>query len=114
SNHSCERNFFLVAGPDMTISQTLVDRSLGHAPGSGKDFATPGPLASAVSPGSPGNLRVPPGLEGWTCGRRCATPGHRVRRSSMALVIEGEQRIQAPQAAVWAALNDPEILRQCI
>ncbi|MGI6854841.1 SRPBCC family protein [Mesorhizobium sp. 1B3] len=32
----------------------------------------------------------------------------------MALVIEGEERISAPIATVWAALNDPDILRQCI
>jgi carbon monoxide dehydrogenase subunit G len=28
--------------------------------------------------------------------------------------MTGEQRIAAPREAVWAALNDPEILRQCI
>lgn len=28
--------------------------------------------------------------------------------------LAGEQRIPAPRAAVWAALNDPEILKQCI
>lgn len=32
----------------------------------------------------------------------------------MALVIEGEERIYAPIATVWAALNDPDILRQCM
>lgn len=26
----------------------------------------------------------------------------------------GEHRIEAPREAVWAALNDPEVLRQCI
>jgi uncharacterized protein len=28
--------------------------------------------------------------------------------------MTGEQRIEAPRAKVWAALNDPEILKQCI
>ena len=29
----------------------------------------------------------------------------------MALVIEGEERIEAPVDRVWAALNDPEVLK---
>src|SRR5690606_5623647 len=33
---------------------------------------------------------------------------------SMALVIEGEERIAAPVDTVWAALNDVEVLKQCI
>ena len=28
--------------------------------------------------------------------------------------MTGEQRVGAPRAKVWAALNDPEVLRQCI
>lgn len=28
--------------------------------------------------------------------------------------MTGSQRIEAPRARVWAALNDPEVLRQCI
>ncbi len=28
--------------------------------------------------------------------------------------LQGESRIAAPREAVWIALNDPEILRQCI
>jgi uncharacterized protein len=32
----------------------------------------------------------------------------------MAVVIEGEERIEAPIEKVWAALNDPETLKQCI
>ncbi len=28
--------------------------------------------------------------------------------------ITGTQRIEAPRAKVWAALNDPDVLRQCI
>jgi carbon monoxide dehydrogenase subunit G len=28
--------------------------------------------------------------------------------------VDGEERIAAPRAVVWSALNDPEILRQCI
>lgn len=32
----------------------------------------------------------------------------------MALVIEGEEKIAAPIDKVWAALNDPEVLKQCI
>jgi carbon monoxide dehydrogenase subunit G len=32
----------------------------------------------------------------------------------MALVIEGEERIGAPLNKVWSALNDPDVLRQCI
>ena len=31
-----------------------------------------------------------------------------------ALVIEGEERIRAPVEKVWAALNDPDVLRACI
>ncbi|MCR4268580.1 carbon monoxide dehydrogenase subunit G [Nitratireductor sp. ZSWI3] len=32
----------------------------------------------------------------------------------MAMVIEGEERIEAPVQAVWQALNDPEVLKDCI
>lgn len=32
----------------------------------------------------------------------------------MALVIEGEERIEAPVDRVWAALNDPEVLKVAI
>jgi carbon monoxide dehydrogenase subunit G len=32
----------------------------------------------------------------------------------MALVIEGEEKIAAPIQKVWEALNDPEILKECI
>jgi len=32
----------------------------------------------------------------------------------MAMVIEGEQRIEAPLSKVWEGLNDPEILKACI
>jgi carbon monoxide dehydrogenase subunit G len=32
----------------------------------------------------------------------------------MALVIEGEERIEAPVAKVWAALNDAAVLKLCI
>jgi len=32
----------------------------------------------------------------------------------MALVIEGEERISAPVQKVWAALNDPDVLKACI
>ena len=32
----------------------------------------------------------------------------------MALVIEGEERIAAPVGKVWAALNDPAILKEAI
>jgi uncharacterized protein len=32
----------------------------------------------------------------------------------MAMIIEGEERIEAPVQKVWEALNDPEILRECI
>jgi uncharacterized protein len=28
--------------------------------------------------------------------------------------MNGEQRIEAPREAVWAALNDPDVLKQCI
>lgn len=30
------------------------------------------------------------------------------------MILSDQQRIEAPQAIVWQALNDPEILRQCI
>ena len=32
----------------------------------------------------------------------------------MALVIEGEERIEAPIQKVWEALNDPAMLKACI
>lgn len=32
----------------------------------------------------------------------------------MALVIEGEEKIAAPIQKVWEALNDPEVLKECI
>ncbi|WP_292898428.1 MULTISPECIES: SRPBCC family protein [unclassified Nitratireductor] len=32
----------------------------------------------------------------------------------MAMVIEGEERIEAPVETVWLALNDPEVLKDCI
>ena len=32
----------------------------------------------------------------------------------MAMLIEGEERIEAPVDQVWQALNDPEVLRACI
>lgn len=32
----------------------------------------------------------------------------------MAMIIEGEERIEAPVEAVWRALNDPEVLKDCI
>ncbi|MDI6025487.1 carbon monoxide dehydrogenase subunit G [Corticibacterium sp. UT-5YL-CI-8] len=32
----------------------------------------------------------------------------------MALVIEGEERIEAPIDAVWKALNNPEVLKECL
>ncbi len=32
----------------------------------------------------------------------------------MAMVIEGEERIEAPVETVWQALNDPEVLKDCI
>src|SRR5690606_24498249 len=33
---------------------------------------------------------------------------------SMALVIEGEERIAAPVDKVWAGLNDPAVLKEAI
>jgi carbon monoxide dehydrogenase subunit G len=32
----------------------------------------------------------------------------------MAMLLEGEERIEAPVEKVWAALNDPEVLQACI
>lgn len=32
----------------------------------------------------------------------------------MALMIDGEERIEAPIDTVWSALNDPEVLKACI
>lgn len=32
----------------------------------------------------------------------------------MAMLLEGEERIEAPVQKVWAALNDPEVLKTCI
>ena len=38
----------------------------------------------------------------------------RLGRFFMALVIEGEERIEAPVQKVWEALNDPSMLKACI
>ena len=32
----------------------------------------------------------------------------------MAMTIEGEERIEAPVETVWRALNDPDVLKECI
>ncbi|MDZ5697122.1 MULTISPECIES: CoxG family protein [Phyllobacteriaceae] len=32
----------------------------------------------------------------------------------MAMNIEGEERIEAPVETVWRALNDPDVLKECI
>ena len=40
--------------------------------------------------------------------------GRELEEAAMALVIEGEERIRAPVAKVWEALNDAEVLRACI
>jgi len=32
----------------------------------------------------------------------------------MAMVMTGEQQLEAPRATVWAKLNDPEVLKACI
>ena len=32
----------------------------------------------------------------------------------MAMDMQGEERIEAPIAKVWEALNDPDVLKQCI
>lgn len=32
----------------------------------------------------------------------------------MSLTIEGEERIEAPIQKVWEALNDPDVLKECI
>lgn len=32
----------------------------------------------------------------------------------MAMLLEGEERIEAPVQKVWEALNDPEVLKVCI
>lgn len=32
----------------------------------------------------------------------------------MAMIIEGEERIEAPVETVWRALNDAEVLKECI
>ncbi|WP_163270430.1 CoxG family protein [Chelativorans alearense] len=32
----------------------------------------------------------------------------------MAMIIEGEERIEAPVETVWRALNDPDVLKDCI
>ena len=32
----------------------------------------------------------------------------------MAMIMEGEERIAAPVAKVWASLNDPAVLKACI
>ncbi len=37
-----------------------------------------------------------------------------VRMEEHHMDMDGEERIAAPRDAVWAALNDPDVLRQCI
>jgi carbon monoxide dehydrogenase subunit G len=37
-----------------------------------------------------------------------------LEETCMSLLIEGEERIRAPVAKVWEALNDPEVLKVCI
>ncbi|MDN2568035.1 carbon monoxide dehydrogenase subunit G [Aquibium sp. A9E412] len=32
----------------------------------------------------------------------------------MSMIVEGEERIEAPVDTVWRALNDPDVLRDCI
>ncbi len=32
----------------------------------------------------------------------------------MAMTVEGEERIEAPIQKVWEALNDPDVLKECI
>ncbi|WP_336493024.1 SRPBCC domain-containing protein, partial [Methylobacterium nigriterrae] len=32
----------------------------------------------------------------------------------MAMDMQGEERIEAPIQKVWEALNDPEVLKECI
>ena len=32
----------------------------------------------------------------------------------MAMTMSGEQQLSAPRAAVWAKLNDPQVLKSCI
>src|SRR3954464_824416 len=41
-------------------------------------------------------------------------PGQNARSGGLRMDMTGEERIAAPRAAVWAALNDPDILKQCI
>jgi len=36
------------------------------------------------------------------------------RRVTMAMTMTGEVELPAPQETVWAKLNDPEVLKQCI
>ena len=32
----------------------------------------------------------------------------------MGMIIEGEERIEAPVETVWKGLNDPDVLKDCI
>jgi len=54
-------------------------------------------------------------LSFWTVrallgGNRQGDPGE----TSMAMTMNGEVQLAAPREAVWAKLNDPEVLRVCI
>src|SRR2546421_6883637 len=50
-------------------------------------------------------------------GLACFTWGNetkRPRRRAMAMTMKGEVQLAAPREAVWAKLNDPEVLKTCI
>jgi uncharacterized protein len=61
--------------------------------------------ARAAQPAPAGRALVP--AEGWRYGRRAKTKG-------AAMDMTGEYRVAAPQRKVWDALNNPDILKQCI
>jgi carbon monoxide dehydrogenase subunit G len=46
--------------------------------------------------------------------RRMATARLGIRRAAMAMTMNGEVQLNAPREAVWAKLNDAEVLKVCI
>src|SRR5207302_6518974 len=51
-------------------------------------------------------------LKSKGCGR--SSESRERRRRPMAMIMNGEVQLPAPREAVWAKLNDPEVLKACI
>jgi uncharacterized protein len=57
--------------------------------------------------------QIRPRRDGQVSGAALAMRAQREGRR-MAMLLEGEERIEAPVEKVWAALNDPAVLKDCI